>query len=200
MTGPATAEPPAQRVDEPAVDVTPAPRPERLDPLEKALDEIRDEIRLHHDRAAAREQIIERLHDENQRLRAGEGQLLLRPMLVDLQRLRNDLLRQSRALPERFSPEQMAGLLLSFANTVELTLERGGVRVLRPATGTSVDPARHRVAGVVAAGSPEDHGTVAELISEGYVDTVTERTLTPAIVLVSRWADPAVDEAAPPQP
>jgi molecular chaperone GrpE len=141
------------------------------------------------ERAAARESIIERLHEENQRLRSGELQLMLRPILVDLQRLRNELL--AGVGTRELSPAQVAELLGSFASSVELTLERGGVQVLRPPVGAPFDPAVHQVVGVVAVADPTGDGLLAEVLGDGYLDTVSGRALAPARVRVGRWTDPA---------
>jgi molecular chaperone GrpE len=159
----------------------------RLDRLDAELAAIRQELAGAHERAAARERIIDRLHEDNQRLRAGEGQLLLRPLLTDLQRLRTDLLRQAAALPAELPAARTAELFESFAHSVELSLERGGVRVLRPLVGEPFDGARHRATGTVPAQSAEQDATVADVLGDGYLDEVTGRALVPAPVRVRRW-------------
>ncbi|HZN73968.1 MAG TPA: nucleotide exchange factor GrpE [Micromonosporaceae bacterium] len=157
-----------------------------------ALAEVRDELRAANASAAARERLVERLHEENQRLRAGERQLVLRPVLVDLQRLRNELLREAAGS----GTEAAAELLVSFARSVEQALERGGIQVVRPAIGGAFDPAQHRVVDVLQAGEGED-GTVAEVVSDGYQDVVAGRMLAPAgVVVCRRTAQPP----APPTP
>jgi molecular chaperone GrpE len=163
------------------------PEPDRLARLESSLADVVAELRAGHERAAARERIIDRLHEDNQRLRAGEGQLLLRPILADLQRLRNELVRETAAVPEVVSGERLAALLSSLAVSIELTLERGGVRVIRPSADEPFDPARHRAARMVPAPHPDLDGTVAEVLADGYLDTVTDRAVTPAAVLVRQW-------------
>jgi molecular chaperone GrpE (heat shock protein) len=159
----------------------------------RELAELRTEVGREHDRAAARELTIDRLHDDNQRLRAGERALLLRPLLTDLQRLRHEMVRTAAGLPEQFSGAQAAGLLRSYAEDLELTLERGGVAVVCPEAGVAFDPSRHRAAGTVPAIEPEQDATVAEVLLDGYHDVQTGRTVTPAAVRVHRWvpADPA---------
>jgi molecular chaperone GrpE len=165
--------------------------------IEDSVAELRDQQRAGHERAAARELVIDRLHEENQRLRAGETQLLLRPILIDLQRLRNELLRESAALPEVVPAARVADLLRSLSVSVELTLERGGVTVIRPAVGDAFDPARHRAASATGAAGPEEDGTIAEVLGDGYLDTVTDRVVAPATVLVRRWAAVTGDKAKP---
>jgi molecular chaperone GrpE len=188
--------------------VVPDRAPSRLDELSdligRELPALREQIARDHERAAAREQIIGRLHDDVQRLRVGERQLVLRPLLSDLQRLRHDMLRTGDGLPEQFSARQAADLLRSFAYNLELTLERGGIVVVAPEPGTPFDPAAQRAMGTVAATDPAQDGTVAEVITDGYHDVQSGRTAAPCAVRVHRWVplEPAADEApaVPAQP
>lgn len=160
---------------------------ELLGELRAGLAQVLEELRGTHERAAARERVIERLHEDNQRLRAGERQLVLRPVLVDLQRLRNELLREAAvaANDPALPGEAVEKLLVSFAHSVEQALERGGVLVVRPAVGNAFDPAQHRAVQAVRAADGED-GTVAAVVTDGYRDVVTDRTLAPAAVTVAR--------------
>jgi molecular chaperone GrpE len=147
---------------------------------------IRSRVAALDDRAATRERIIEQLHQDIEWLRSGDRHLLVRPFLTDLQRLRDDLLRQVTALTGEATTGQIAELLESFAHNVERTLARGGIDVLHPEVGSPVDASRHRVAGVVLTARAELDGTVAEVLSDGYLDTTTDRTLTSATVRAYR--------------
>jgi molecular chaperone GrpE len=158
--------------------------------LRTALAELRAEVARDHERAAAREHAIDRLHDENERLRAGERQLLLRPVLTDLQRLRHELLRAVDQLPELFSGQQAGELLRSYAYNLELTLERGGIEVVSPRAGEPLDPAAHRVTGTVPAAEAGQDATVAEVVLDGYRDVPADRVVSPAAVRVYRWTSP----------
>jgi molecular chaperone GrpE len=152
-----------------------------------AVAAIQQDLRGHDERTAAAQRIIEKLHEENDRLRVGERQMVLRPVQADLQRMRNDLLRQAETLPPDLSSAQAADMLVSFAVTVELVLERCGVRVVRPEQGTAFDAATQRAVGTSPAPSSDLDATVAECLTDGYLDTVTQRTMTPASVRVYRW-------------
>ena len=188
-------------VDEPPVTDIADELALRLAELAAELRDLRQDMRGADERAAARERIIDRLHEDNQRLRAGDRQLVLRPVLTDLQRLRNDLLRQAEAVPGEMSGDAVGALLRSYAHSVELTLERGGVEVLHPAPGDPFDAARHRPQAVLPAPGPEADGTVADgtvadVLADGYFETVTGRVLTPATVRVRRWTQRQEDASA----
>ncbi len=190
------AEPyPPDRAADGTADGTAPPDP--LAELGRELGGLRAEIGREHDRAAAREQVIDRLHEENQRLRAGERLLLLRPLLTDLQRLRHDMLRTAAGLPAGFDAEAARGLLRSYAASLELTLERGGVTVVVPAPGAAFDPSTHRATGVVPAIGPEQEATVAEVVLDGYHDVEAGRTVVPAAVRIHRWIPAPAPAPAP---
>ncbi|MCX4473564.1 Protein GrpE [Micromonospora sp. MW-13] len=202
--GPAEEEPAVGTTGPQAIAPEPATGPDRLDELAQRLGDelagLRAEVAREHHRAAAREQVIDRLHEENQRLRAGERLLLLRPLLTDLQRLRHDLLRTAAGLPAGFDAAAAADMLRSYAASLELTLERGGVTVLAPVPGAAFDPATQRATGTVPAVDPGQEATVAEVVLDGYHDVEAGRTVVPAAVRVHRWLpdpDPAPAATGP---
>lgn len=174
---------------------------DRLPAVEAGLAEIRQLLRSYDERAAARERVIDRLHEENQALRAGERQLLLRPVLTDLQRLRNELLRQARSLsgssadppdepsgspPGHLPADRAADLLRSFADSLELTLDRCGVSPVRAVVGEAFDPRRHRATQVRPTDDPALDGTVAAALEDGYHDVPADRPTAAAEVCVLR--------------
>lgn len=168
-----------------------AARLEQVEVLLTALSRRRDDEA---ERAAARERVIERQHADIERLRADERFGLLQPVLVDLCALRNDLLRQAATLPADLSIERMAGLLRSFADTVEDTLLRCGVEALPREVGTPFAPRRQRVVRVVGIDDPERDGTVAEVVQDGYAEITGDRVVLPSRVAVHRvGASPAQD-------
>ncbi|MEH0932250.1 nucleotide exchange factor GrpE [Micromonospora sp. CPCC 205558] len=170
------------------------------DRLTGELVGLRAEIARTQDRAAAREQVIDRLHAENQLLRAGERRHLLRPLLTDLQRLRHDLLRTAAGLPPTFDAVAAAQMLRSYAANLELTLERGGISVLTPAVGATFDPSTQRATATEPASDPAQDGTVAAVVLDGYHDVETGRTAVPAAVRVHRWIPDPEPTAGEPRP
>ncbi|GAA2806587.1 nucleotide exchange factor GrpE [Saccharopolyspora taberi] len=167
--------------------------PQPLAELTGAVSALTEEVREHHARAAARERVIDNLHAEVERLRAGEQSLLLRPIVTDLQNLRNDLLRQATTLPTEVDRERTAGLLESFALSVELALERCGSEPIRPAAGDRFDAREHRAVKLVPTDSAEQDETVAAVVADGYRDTGNDRITAPARVHVYRWKRVEVD-------
>lgn len=158
--------------------------PEMIEvPTELAvLAVLRTELTELHSRAAAREEIILRLHDEVQSLRGGEHATLMRPAIVDLARLRNGLLRQAAEM----GAEPAAVLFEGFADEAALALERLGAQPLSPVRGEVVVTGAHRVIGIVTTESTELDGTVAVVDSDGYFDTVNQKVVMPAAVHAHR--------------
>lgn len=156
--------------------------------LNATVEGLSFQVAREHDRAKAREAVIDRLHEETQQLRAGEARELLRPVLADLRQLRDDLLGQARSLPESISSDNAAILLESYADSVVTILERYGVTSVRPEPLASFDPRRHRAAGVRETSDPEVAGTIAAVLSDGYETADTGALVAAASVVVYRHA------------
>lgn len=193
--GPSDEEPPAAGVAA-AADAAPGSTETALAALAERLASVEAALTSQDARAAARERVIDRLHDENQRLKSGERQLLLLPLLTDLRRLHADLLRQANSLPAEMPTKKVSDLLQSFAWSVEATLDRCGVQVSRPKLGAPFDPRQHRAVETIDAAEPGLDATVAAVREDGYFDLTAERTLQAAAVTVYRWQAPH-DETPP---
>ena len=103
--------------------------------VEAALTAVLARLDAEHERAAARERVIDHLHARVERLRAARRAQALLPVVTDLRLLRDDLLNQAQTLTDGLTRDQMAALLASFAGVVELSLERCGVTVLPVTAG-----------------------------------------------------------------
>jgi molecular chaperone GrpE len=138
----------------------------------------------YHARAAQREGVIDHLHAEVERLRRGERRGLLRPLLVEICRLRNDILRQAEDLPADFDADRTRVLLRSYAESIELTLEDSGVVTFEPEKGDRFEPRLHRRVGGEATGDRELAGQVARIRRSGYLDVDTKSPVAPAEVVL----------------
>lgn len=173
---------------------------DQLGELRAAVSALAEQVRAHHARAEARERVIDNLHAEVERLRAGERSQLLRPVIIDLQHLRGDLLHQARTLPAEITRRQAAELLDSFALSVELALERCGSVPVRPSVGQPFSAREHRAIGLLPAERSEQDNTVGAVFADGYRDTTTDRVTVPAKVQVLRWTPPGESNGTPTQP
>lgn len=163
----------------------------------EGLERLAASAELYHARAEQREGVIDHLHDEVDRLRRGERRGLLRPLLVELGRLRNDLLRQAEDLPGDFDADRARLLLRSYAESVELTLEDGGVTTFAPDKGDRFEPRMHRRVGGETTDDPEAVGRVAQVRRSGYLDVDTNTPIAPAEVVLYVSATPGTAQGAP---
>jgi molecular chaperone GrpE len=153
--------------------------------LGASLRELTSQVAREHDRAQARETVIDRLHAEAERLRAGEARTLLLPAVTDLRRLRDDLTTQARSVPDGMTRGEVGALLESYADSVALILERCGVVSMRPAAGKArFEPHQQQAVGVVGTDRADLDGIVANVVSDGYVEVSSKRLVAPARVTV----------------
>jgi molecular chaperone GrpE len=160
---------------------------DRLTMLQAGVDGLDARMAAGSERAVARERVIDRQHEEIERLRAAQRAGQLRPTVIDLYRLRNDLLRQAATVPAEITGDDVADLLRSYADTVAEALERCGVVVLPRETGTAFVPGRQQVALVVKTDDPCRDGSVAAIVQDGYAET-GGTVVAPARVELYRYA------------
>lgn len=142
---------------------------ERLAGMEKQLAEF-------HRRAAHREAVIDRLHEENQQLRGGLSRIILEPVIADLIRLYDQLSRESRRLDGSGQDRQLIG---SFAEDVGQILDRCGIEIFSAQPGDPFEPDRHRPLAVVVCDDEARHNTVAEVLAAGFADRDSGRIRRP---------------------
>jgi molecular chaperone GrpE len=156
----------------------------RLDKVEKHLGEF-------HRRAAHRETVIDRLHEENQRLHEGFARLILEPVTADLIRLHDQLDREARRVDADGGESQ---LLRSFADDVAQILDRCGLEIISAEPGDAFEPGRHRAVGVTATQDETQHNTVAHVVAAGFYERDPGRVRRPVLARFhqySRSADTA---------
>lgn len=184
-TGPAQT--PAHPAEEPcpAPDAGPAPGTPRpaagdamavLGELTGRFDKVEGQLSEFHRRSAHREALIDRLHEENQRLRGGIGRVVLEPVVADLIRLYDQLSREVRRLG---ADEQQERLLWSFAEDIAQVLDRCGYEVFSAEPGDPFLRERHRPLAVVPSGDETRHNTVAEVVADGFIERDTGRIRRP---------------------
>ncbi|HEY8479599.1 MAG TPA: nucleotide exchange factor GrpE [Spirillospora sp.] len=164
-----------------------------------ALAELAARLDREHERAAHREAVIDRLHEENQRLRRGELQTMLEPVRAALFRLHDQTRRESRRLAspdlaDPPDPKQTALLLGAVADEVADALARLGVERFTVEPGVPYDASRHRPVEVTPVDDPVRDGTVTAVLSDGFEQG--GRVLRKAEVGVAKLIAPA-DRDAP---
>ncbi len=147
-----------------------------LGELAQRMAKVEEQSAEFHRRSAHREAILDRLHEENQRLRGGLGRLILEPVIADLIRLHDQLSREVRRLEADGRDGQ---LLWSFNEDVAQILDRCGVEVFTAEPGDQFQPDRHRPLSVVVCADDSRHNTVAEVVAAGFRERETGRIRRP---------------------
>ncbi len=106
-------------------------------------------------------ELADKLHAENQRLRAGELRAAILPLVRDLLRLHDDIGRIADATEQAEDLELMKISLLD-------ALARNGIVPVRPAAGEQFDPKRHSAASVVEADDPSLDRSISEVTRLGF--------------------------------
>jgi molecular chaperone GrpE len=140
------------------------------------LEKVEAQLAEFHRRSAHRELVIDRLHEENQRLRGGTGRLILEPVVTDLIRLYDQLDREVRRLAADGQDPQ---LLWSFAEDVVQILDRCGIEVFSAEPGDPFERDRHRPLAAVPCDDEAQHNTVAEVVAVGFLERETGRIRRP---------------------
>jgi molecular chaperone GrpE len=177
----------------------PAAQPETLAALQSSLDRLIAATEREHERAAHREKIIDRLHDDNQQLRRGELQAMLDPIRTSLYRLHDMVRRESlrwsgapadaatQATPEVPDPAHVGPLLTAIADEIAEALARAGAERYTAAPGEPFDQARHKPVGTVPVTDPALDGTVVAARTDGFGRD--EQVLRRAEVVVGRASE-----------
>lgn len=106
---------------------------------------------------------VDRLHAENQRLRAGELRAAISPLVRDLLRLHDDVGR----LAEASTDESKRDLNVVQVSLLDV-LARAGIMSFEPEVDAQFDPKRHNAAGVVATGDAASERRIAEVVRTGF--------------------------------
>jgi molecular chaperone GrpE len=133
----------------------------------------------YHVRAAHREAVIDRLHGENQKLRDEVRASAFDPITADLIRLYDSLRREAGRMAESGDDAGQAKLMSSYAEDVELILDRCGLEPFTAAEGEPFRASQHSVADTVETAERDRENTIAEVIAVGFRQRVTGNVKRP---------------------
>lgn len=166
-------------------DAVPAALSEGLAALQSGLDRLIAATEREHERAAHREKIIDRLHEDNQELRRGELQAMLDPIRTSLYRLHDMVRRESRRWSDDGGdPAHVGPLLSAIADEIAEALARAGAERYTAEPGEPFDQALHKPVDTVAVSDPELDGAVVAARGDGF--RRGERILRRAEVVIGK--------------
>ncbi|WP_233510913.1 nucleotide exchange factor GrpE [Actinomadura craniellae] len=138
--------------------------------IRAALAALTATVERDNERAAHREAIIDRLHEEVQALRRGELQVMYEPVRSALFRLHDMLRREATRWngPERPDPALVAPLLAAVTDEIAEALARTGIDRFEVTEGDHYDATRHRPVSTRPVTDPACHDTVLTAGSDGF--------------------------------
>lgn len=178
----------------PGQEIPAVPAADPVVELTVAVTQLVTESEKYHARASHRETIIDNLHAELERLRTGERRGTVRPLLVSVARIRDDLMRQATDLPSDFDTTRAQKLLQSFADSIEILLDDYGVSTCTPAVGDKFDARRHKAVSSMPTADAALARTIASVRRDGYQDIEAGVSLKQAEVVVFVEAPVTVPE------
>lgn len=166
-------------VDDRAPEADPMPEPEpssEVPPIDASEPGTEVLAGIHGDLAALLSEtgrlndILDRMHTENERLRRGEAEQLLQPLLRDLIKLADDWAGMARVWSgkESAKPSDVAGKCEQVADDASLILERHGVERFSPEPGDAYERKLHRAVGTTRTSDASLESTVSSTRRVGY--------------------------------
>jgi molecular chaperone GrpE len=139
---------------------------ERLELIEQQAGE-------YHRRSAHAEGVIDRLHAENQELRDNARSSVFAPVAADLIRLYDGLSQEADRLGGAEPVPAVAKLMMSFAEDIELILDRCGFEPVSAAAGDPFTVGQHAAVAVDITDDESLNNTVARVVATGLRDKAT---------------------------
>jgi molecular chaperone GrpE (heat shock protein) len=147
--------------------------------IDRTLSDIRAELTGLHAQSKFLNEVIDRLHTENERLRRAESRTALQPALRELIKLADDWRSRTVAVREDADPGRLCA---DVVEDVTMILERQGIEAFSVDAGTEFDRREHRAVGTRVTEDEALDGRVAEVRRPGYRDE--ERVVRFAEVVV----------------
>lgn len=143
-----------------------------------------------------RELVIDRLHQENQKLKRGELQQVQLPIFRDLIRLYDDL----KLTASKYSDQSTAGSenfvkdLICYAETIIDILYRYGVEKIEARAGEDFNSKEHKAVAATPVAEIEQDRKISRIIRDGF--KAETRIIRNVEVEVSRYAAPKIEDGA----
>jgi molecular chaperone GrpE (heat shock protein) len=159
---PPPAEPGAGESPEPTPALAEEPAPPAPSGLEDAVASLNDRLEESQRLLSRQSDLVDRLHTENQELRAGELRNAQLPLIRDLVRLHDDVGRMRDAAGEHDDDLRVV------QESLLDTLARNGVEAYAPDRGEAFDPRLHAAAGTEPTAEESLDKTVIETVRRGF--------------------------------
>lgn len=139
--------------------------PEAAVGIDEALSAIRTELAGLHAQSKFLNEIVDRLHSENEQLRRAGSEATVQPALRELIKLADDWRSRALAIREDVDPGRLCA---DVVEDVTLVLERQGIEAFSAEDGAEFDRRQHRAVGTRVTEDETLDGRVAEVRRPGY--------------------------------
>jgi molecular chaperone GrpE (heat shock protein) len=150
-----------------------------LSELSERVRKLEDQGAEYHRRSAHREAVIDRLHVENQRLQDESRGSVFNPLTADLMRLYDGLHREAKRLADSAAGADLANLLDTYAEEVELILDRCGLELFTAAPGDPFKAGEHEAVATVESPEDDQNNTIAAVTAVGFRQRATGQVKRP---------------------
>lgn len=197
----ATGPEPAEQVAESDTQAS-DPVADALNLVSGQITQFRDQLERHHDRSTAQEDLIARMQQQIESLRADQVRALLKPVLIVLADLHAEAVSTAAEDVSGWSARQVSRTFDYFAQLVEQAIAQLGFDAIGVESGQEFDPRQHTASSKVPTPDPALARHIARVVRQGFR---APEDATPALyakVTVYRHEAPALSEtpAAPPGP
>lgn len=150
-----------------------------LSHISDRLGDLVAQIAEFHRRSVHREAVIDRLHEENQKLRDEIRASVFDPITADLMRLYDSFQRDVHRLAGSGADPGLVKLMQSYAEDVELILDRCGLEPFSAGAGEPFRRGEHVVGGAVEGPDLAHREGIAEVLAAGFRDRATGQIKRP---------------------
>jgi molecular chaperone GrpE (heat shock protein) len=151
-----------------------------------------------HERIAAQEQLVGRMQQQIEELRADQVRSLLKPVLLSLAKLHAEALRSQAFDFDELTADRIAGEFEFFGAQIVDAIEQLGFDSVQAEAGVEFDRTIHAAAKAIDTDDPALDRRIARVARQGFTAAEDPKPLLYAQVDVYRYVEPA--EADPPAP
>jgi molecular chaperone GrpE (heat shock protein) len=161
------------------------------------LTSLSDQLKENNRISREREIVIDRLHQENQKLKQGELQQALLPLFRDLIRLYDDLKSTAATYDGQTTTgsEKYVNDLCCYRETIADILYRHGVEKIEVTLGEDFNSKEHKAVAAALAAEQEQDRKISRVVRDGF--RTETKVIRSAEVEVLRYTAPKVEAAAP---
>ncbi len=142
---------------------------DKLSTTVQMLEELSEQFKSRISYDAKQEKIVDSMHAELQNYRNDMYAMLLKPLLVDIIEVVDNIRKAGLAFAEKGEAEKKASTIITdFILDLHNVLDSYGVEVFKGMPGDNYTPIQQRIVSVIVTNQPELNSKIAESLGFGY--------------------------------